>query len=376
MMHGMRKQNRKWWLSFIGIIALFLVVSYIIQSNRPIDYPEFVSESPAPSGVKAFYTYMKKENQSVKRWKKSPTKLSDKSNELLIMIEPFITLTLDDRKAYREFIERGNTVLLIAENPDEVFDLDIQPGIVFSDQTVHTSQGEMFHAKMKHGKRLVETKDTHVLLFDDDGVIAQKQSIGKGELIVSVYPEWLRNDTVLQNDHLPLLVYILNETSNDTIIFDEYIHQKQGGLPFHAYFSLGFLLILLQGGLLTLLWLWYRGKRFGPIDSVRSDNVRFTDESIRALASWHLRGQHYHHSLVIQADYVKHLLQEKWFIPYRKAWHDVSDMLKNRWKNPDTDVDEFVKGLMNTLQKEKINKEEYVLWSKQLDQLRKEVEKS
>ncbi|HEY4601409.1 MAG TPA: DUF4350 domain-containing protein [Cerasibacillus sp.] len=377
MMYQAKKQNRKWWLIFIGLLGLFLVASYIIQSKRPVDYPKFASESPAPSGVKAFYTYMKKENESVNRWNKSPTRLSTvKQNQLLILIEPAITLTVADREAYREFIERGNTILLFSEEPGAVFDLEVQSRFVFSGQTIDTSSGEIFHANMKHGNRIAESNDADVLLSDDNGVIAQKQSIGKGELIVSVYPEWLRNDTILQEDHLPLLVHILNETSEGTILFDEYIHQEQGGLPFYSYFSLGFLLVLLQGGLLTLLWLWYRGKRFGPIETVRADDVRFTDESIRALARWHLRGQHYHDSLVIQAEFVKHLLQEKWFIPYQKAWHDITDTLKNRWEHREINVDEFITGLTTVLQKKKLSKEEYVLWSKQLDQLRIEVEKT
>jgi hypothetical protein len=38
------------------------------------------------------------------------------------------------------------------------------------------------------------------------------------------------------------------------------------------------------------------------------------------------------------------------------------------------EINSFLTGLINILEKEKISKQEYLLWSKKLEELRKEVE--
>lgn len=136
-----------------------------------------------------------------------------------------------------------------------------------------------------------------------------------------------------------------------------------------------FLLLLLQGGLLTILWLWYNGKRFGPIFTVREETVRFSDEGIRALAAWYMRGRRYHDSLEIQADYVKLSLQERWRIPYRLEWRELPVYFERKWPQlPKAEIHSLLNGLADILEKEKISKEEYLLWSKKIDRIRKEVE--
>src|SRR5699024_8055442 len=79
--------------------------------------------------------------------------------------------------------------------------------------------------------------------------------------------------------------------------------------------------------LLTLFWLWYQGKRFGPLRQPREATVRFSNEKTSALAAWYQRGRRYQDSIVIQADYLKLLLQEKWGIPYQQGWQECNDMM-------------------------------------------------
>ena len=48
--------------------------SSVIFSYSPKlkSYPIYVSDSPSPTGVKAFYTYLEKKENGVKRWSHSP----------------------------------------------------------------------------------------------------------------------------------------------------------------------------------------------------------------------------------------------------------------------------------------------------------------
>ena len=104
-----------------------------------------------------------------------------------------------------------------------------------------------------------------------------------------------------------------------------------------------------------------RGKRFGPIYSLREETVRFSDEGIRAIAAWYIRGRRYHDSLVIQADYLKQSLQEHWRIPYREEWKDLAIILNGNGRNMQRRDSLFTKGLTDVLEKEKVSKQEYLL---------------
>jgi len=127
--------------------------------------------------------------------------------------------------------------------------------------------------------------------------------------------------------------------------------------------------------LLLLLWLWMKGKRFGPIFVPREESVRFSDEGLKALAAWYLRGKRYHDSIIIQSDYVKLLLQERWQIPYHREWQDLSSYMEKKWTRMSAnEINSFLTGLVHILEKETITKQEFLLWSKRLEQLRKEVE--
>ncbi|MBP2239822.1 hypothetical protein J2Z40_000375 [Cytobacillus eiseniae] len=379
-MEHSRIRKRAWiWISVL--LMIFIIISYYTSTQQPKPYPNYVSDSPSPTGIKAFYTYVK-ENNIGKQWSHSPEKLSiGMKNRLLIMIEPFFIPNKEDMQAYIDFMKSGNTILLFHQNPKGMFDLEIEHATLdnaFEDGVRILNQiGASYSAEINSGIRLQTKNQDKRLIEDDAGTIAFKRSFGDGYLIVSNSPEWLRNDRILANDHLSLVLALINESSSSTILIDEYIHGLQNEATFMTVYPKWFLILLLQGILLAILWLWHVGKRFGPIFIPREESVRYSDEGILALSAWYLRGRLYHESLLIQADYIKYLLQDKWGIPYSKEWQDVSEHIVRRWTNvPASNVHSFIKGLHMILQKEKINKQEYLQWSKKLDRLRKEVEES
>lgn len=329
-----------------------------------------MSNSPSPTGVKAIYTYID-DVSTVKRWSHDPKYLTDKNaKQLLIMVEPYFIPEKDEMEAYLAFMEAGNTILLFKSNPKGMFGLDTayvqqdtdsdKKYIRLTDQESNTFRAELFSPV-----RLVAESNDDILLKDKNGPLAIKRPVGKGSLIVSNSPEWMVNQALLNYDHIPLILSLLNEgqQGSKTIMFDEYSHGGENGSTFMTLYPKWFLVLVLQGILLTILLLWNQGKRFGPILIPREDTVRFSDEGIRALAAWYIRGRRYHDSLLIQADYTKQILQERWGISSSKSWGI-----------PEKELKPFLKSLENILAKEKISKKEYIFWSKNLDRLRKEVE--
>lgn len=340
-----------------------------------------MSESPSPTGVKAFYTYLK-DKREVNRWLHSPENLPKSEDEhLLLMVEPYFIPEKEEMDAYLEFMEKGNTILLFHTNPKGMFDIEIEhlssDTYLGEDLRVSDNNGTGYRADLHSPIRLQTNEQDKILLKDEAGVLAFKRSFGKGQLIVSNSPEWIINGSILSVDHLPLILSLINEEENTSLLFDEFVHGAQNSSTFLTLYPKWFLLLLLQSALIAILWLIAHGKRFGPIFIPREESVRFSDEGIRALSAWYLRGRRYQESLSYQADYVKLLLQERWGIPVSKEWKDLSAPLERKWTNiPAYEIKTFLNELITILQKEHVNKQEYLLWSKRLDRLRKEVEES
>ncbi|MCM3115672.1 DUF4350 domain-containing protein [Neobacillus sp. MER 74] len=367
--------NMRTWIGLVILLGLFLLFSYLSSTPKPKYYPNYVSESPAPGGVKAFYTYVKKEIEG-KEWRHSPDLLSTKpDHQLLIMVEPAISFETEEMKAYINYMKAGNTILLLQTNPQGMFDIKTSGTNSSESQKVFTQDQTSYRAQIHSTIRLQTKKGDRVLLSDQTGPISVQRSFGKGQLIVSITPEWMTNGNLIKRDHLPLLLYLLNEGKSNTILFDEYIHSGENAPTVWNVYPMWFLVLVIQMILLMTLWLWLKGKRFGPIFVPREESVRFSDEGLKALTAWYLRGRRYHDSIIIQSEYVKLLLQERWQIPYHREWLDLSSyMEKKRTRMSANEINSFLTGLVHILEKETITKQEFLLWSKRLEQLRKEVE--
>ncbi|MEH7123182.1 DUF4350 domain-containing protein [Bacillus sp. JJ1773] len=367
------------WIYLLVMLILFTLISYFSFSPEPMHYPNYVTDSPSPTGVKALYTYLGKEKK-VKKWSHAPNLLNNgEKDQLLIMAEPYFFPKNEELQAYINFMEAGHTILLLKKNPKGMFDLTTAPisGESSSGDAaeVYSRDGNNYRAEISSTVRLQTNQQDEILLSDQAGTIAVKRPFGEGQLIVSIAPEWMANEKILDFDHTTLLSVLLTEEDAHTILFDEYIHGGENAAKLSVLYPKWFLLLMLQGILIAVLFLWHKGKRFGPIYSPREETVRFSDESLQALSAWYIRGRRYHDSLLIQADYVKLLMQERWGIPYGKRWMDLSDFLERKWINmPRNEIQTFLLGLSTILANEKVNKQEYLLWSRKLDRLKKEVE--
>lgn len=378
-----------WTWLFTGVLLLFFVISYLgLASHQPQPYPPYVSHSPSPSGLKGIYTYLEEEYSiSVDRWSNEPQFLPQGGEEggeghLLIMMEPSFVPTETEMTAYKEFMKSGHTIILVSDNPIGMFDLRVEftgPGeLEDGSLSMETIEGETYQGQFRSIVRIQQESGDLSILTDDLGAIAIKRAVGEGTLIVANSPDWFVNGVILEEDHLSLALTLVGEGIGDstgTIYFDEYIH---GGAPsLTTIYPMAFLILFVQGTVVAILWLWYRGKRFGPILKPREEFVRFSDESLRALGAWYLRtgGKGFHESLGIQIDYVKQLMQERWGVPMQKSWKERQDTLEQKWQQmPKQEIQPFVEGLVTVLRKEKISKQEYLLWSKKIDRLRKGVE--
>ncbi|MBN8192229.1 DUF4350 domain-containing protein [Bacillus sp. NTK074B] len=373
------KSTIKAWIWLFGILGLFIALGVFLSPEKLKEYPSYVSESPSPTGTKALYTYLENEGESVGRWTHSPDRLTKtESGQLLIMAEPFTIPDKEEMEEYEEFMMRGNTILLLKDNPKGMFGTKAVPrGEGIGSSVIRDGEGHTYQADILSDVRLEERDGDTVLLDDVFGTIAYKSEIGEGHLIISTTPAWMANGNILKKDHLSMILLLLKNggASDGTILIDEYLHGGESGATLTTLYPAWLLFLLLQLAIFILLALWMQGKRFGSIHVPREEMVRFSDERIKALSAWYLKGKQYKASLLIQSDYVRVLFQERWGIPTSKEWSELKGPLERRLPAfSGKEIDAFLSGMKSLLNRERISKQEYVLWSKKIEIFRKEVE--
>src|SRR5699024_6622280 len=141
---------------------------------------------------------------------------------------------------------------------------------------------------------------------------------------------------------------------------DEYVHESGNATGFTTLFPKWLIIGAFQGILLVILWLWYKGKRFGRIYVPKEETARYRDERIKAIAAWYRRGSLYFDSFAMQADHLRFLLQERWSIPYHMKWSTIAPRLEKRNLTMSReDLQYLLTGVSHILIEKKMNKKEY-----------------
>ncbi len=311
-------KTRSWIGVFLGL-CLFLALGIIFRPQEPTQYPRYLTESPSPSGVKAFYTLLKKNFTQVAIWKKPAQALpTSDSRQLMIMVEPSAPLTSNEINQWTKWMEAGNRLWLLERNPQGSFNLRTSPSEHPAQTETIVGSAECtgnYQAKLATNMRLLPGSKDKILLKDQLGVIAISREYGKGELMVLLAPEWLANGVILQQDRLQLVMPFIARADPGVIWFNDFIHGSNNLPTVLGVYPEWFLVLVTQVALSLLLWLWYKGKRFGSIQTPREGVVRFGDERTRAIAAWYERGKFYQESLTIQAEFLRQAVQARWGIP-------------------------------------------------------------
>lgn len=372
----MLKGNRIWLWTALALL-LFIGIGFLLSGEQPKTYNKFLSTSPSPTGMKAFYTYMQDEQADIDRWYGQPSKLPKASHKQgLIMVGPYFRYQEEEEQRYKGWMEQGNTILLMKQDPVGYFGTKIE----YTEPSTEASKlkgknGETYEAHVPGNIRLRLQNGDEELLSDDQGTVALKRSFGKGELIISLQPEWVTNGAILNQDHMELSLFLVNQTNASSLLVDEYGHGQDNLPTYLTVYPQELLVFMLQLAILTILAIWIRGKRFGPVYLPREAEVRFGDERLRALAAWYMRSDFFNESLSIQEQYVRYAVSERWGVSIKHSWKEIFEVIQSRLTEDQvTKWKEWVPQLQHVRQNERWSKKEYVTWSQKLDHIRKEVQ--
>ncbi|HZI48542.1 MAG TPA: DUF4350 domain-containing protein, partial [Pyrinomonadaceae bacterium] len=302
----------------VGVLALVSSLSYVKKEKLP-DYemaPNRSTYHSGPTGVRALHDFLNESGYRVIRWKDTPQKLLTDSGKLVktfvVVGQVQVRFTEAEHKALSRWVAAGGHLVLIDRNPDQDHDtaapgswsittrrgefpsFDVNPADAnqMTDQVVpfkpvqptlltrnvQSVQPSRFASRLNISYQSPTTEEKNTLtgiettgspapvvhLNDERGALLIDFEYGMGRVSILTDPYMVSNGGINLGDNLQLAVNMLT-AGGGLIAFDEY-HQGKGLTQnsIAGYFAgTPVLLLAGQAGLVVLLMLWTRGRRFG-----------------------------------------------------------------------------------------------------------------
>ncbi len=315
-------------------VMLFVGLGLIVVRPQPERLAPYVSFSADVDGTKGVIELLKEKQAPIKTWKRSWSELPASTGQTLLIVEPAAPLDGEWAKLL-EWVERGNELLLFSRNLGAGDGFRTERSDALSGTvTVMRQEGEAVVERMAEVgiKQRITLEDGDIeLLRDPSGVIGVKRPHGEGTIVAAVAPEWLKNENVLKHDHFELVWPWLVGDGNRTVLWvDEYHHGYEETPGFLAVYPAWLVSVCAGLAVSLLLWLWQRGKRFGPAYTPRAWTVRRGDETLRAVAAWYERRRFKSEALAHQARALRRLLLARWGLPLEAAPEEAERLAKDR----------------------------------------------
>ncbi len=293
--------KKKWWLGAIALVVLsllFLLISPPSQ-KRSQDGSTY---SRQPSGYGAWYAMQEQQGVKIQRWQKPITDLMNNSSQqtgitlLQVYSQPTENIVLEPTE--REWLGQGNKIVILGV---------AQPVTAAEFSTTHPTAAGL--VKIQSSRRRVASlpkiptaipvkipakiqPEEEVILSDRYGAMIWKESIGKGQLVLITTPYLGANAYQKEPGNFKLLSQLVDPKNQ--IYIDEYLHGYQDAEEI-AKSAVGswitylrqtpVLVILLQMGVILLVFLWGYNQRFGAVVPLTVPAMNNSEEYIKAIAA-------------------------------------------------------------------------------------------
>ncbi|MBD0383658.1 DUF4350 domain-containing protein [Paenibacillus sedimenti] len=352
-MRGLNKLHAGLALS----IALFLLLGYWIMKPKVADQPPYLSFSADVDGTKAWRELLSQKQPTVKEWRLTWEHLPNQTSMLLVSIQPS-AVTKADREKLLSWVQQGNDVILFDRQPEgwsqwaaETVKVDVEAKVSKSAGVIITPSPGYFPSEGPYtGEvdtlyRLKPDGQGETLFADERGELARRVTVGAGSITVVLTPNWMLNGTIDKESHFEL-IWPLFAKSWDAVWVDE-THHGFGTKPgLLAVYPAWLVLASTQLGLALLLWLWLRGKRFGPVHTPRAWTVRRGDETLQAVAAWYERLGYQGEALKHQQQLLRQLLAQRWGLSPSASIEQAAEAARGRW--PETQAAQLARLLADT----------------------------
>ena len=378
----------------IGLLALVSSVSYIKKDKGEDYEiaPNRSTYHSGPTGMRALHDFLNESGYRVIRWRDTPQKLLTDSGNLVktfvVVGQIQVRFTEAESEALTKWVAAGGRYVIIDRHPlgepkgsstswditskqleiptlsvnpadvkqmtDKVTALQpVQPTVltqniqavlpsrfasrmtVVPPEEVQTQNGDETDSDEDNPPQLAQADPNSaapvVHIADDKGALLIDYKYGSGSVVLLSDPYLVSNGGIKLDDNLQLAVNVLTAREG-LIAFDEY-HQGKGAIQnnFAGYFAgTPVLLITGQIGLLVLLVLWSRGRRFGrPLPLTQVDR-RSSLEFVASMAELQQRARAF--DLAIENIYTRtrRVLARHAGVDYNSSRSEIASRIASR----------------------------------------------
>ncbi len=324
----------------IAVATLLLViVGWLIVKPTVEPLPPYLASSAQPSGIKAVLVLLEEKGKQVKEWRQPMRFLPTATGQAMLVVEPE-RLMAEEQIDILDWVSEGNDLILFHSRP-EWEDLPFHTEYIRGKENQERNiQGPLvqgrFMGKAETLLRFLEDDDMEPLLYDDQGILGGRTQVGDGSVTFFLVPEWLTNQKIDRLSHFEAIwPYVQGDWS--VLWVDEYHHGLQEKPGFLAIYPGWLIAACMQLGILLLLYVWWRGKRFGPVYTLREWTVRRGDETLLAVSSWYERRELAKDALRHREAYMRQLLYDRWGVHQRADRVEIVRYAKTRWTNQEVE---------------------------------------
>lgn len=255
------------------LVALIIISAMLAprRSHGTAAYPS--SYSTNWDGAKGAYLLLQELGYRVSRWEESPTEIKgEASKQVLLLAEPLQMPTPEEKRAIREFLEKGGRILAVGSQaalllPEPSW---FQEGFPLGDKV--TFGPRLPSPLIRNAPKISMVAPDHwqpkshqlTIYGNDETAAVISYTFGKGQVIWWGASTPMTNAGIRQAGNLELFLNSVGSSNGTQVLWDEYFHGAHGSLwPYLAQTPLPW--AVAQFGLVFLAILATRSRRQGPI---------------------------------------------------------------------------------------------------------------
>lgn len=298
---GLEASDRKFLIVSAALLVALTAATLALEPPPAEKHPGFASSySTAAEGGKAAYLLLGQLGYQVERWNRSPTDLPSGENIVVVLADPLLPASSDERAALREFVSSGGRLLVTGVTGAALLG---EPGV--KAPAGDSSAWGRFPAElpspitrgapeiaMKTGVRWATLRAGQLRLYGDNrGASAVSFSLGRGIIVWWAESGPLSNSGLTEASNLRLFLNSVGQQPRSTrVLWDEYFHGER--LGFGSY--LGKTPVpwfLLQLSLVFAGIVFTYGRRSGPLRPLTRESRLSPLEFVETLGDlYHAKG--------------------------------------------------------------------------------------
>ncbi len=308
-----------------GILLVMMLVATLRVAppqEKSVGYPS--TYSATSGGGKAAFLLLKETGYNVQRWETSALDLpAEPKSTLLILADPFVAPSSEERQAVRNFLTGGGRVLVMGAM-GEVFvpEYDLQrPEAMRLDPVVYTAAlpspltRGVPEIRLATIARWGNRHRSHMPLYQrGKDVVAVTYPVGDGRVIWWADSSLLTNAGLMEKGSLELLLNVAGAPGESRILWDEYYHGRRRSL--WSYFGATSLAwAVAQLGLLGIAVVITFSRRSGPVRAPAPESRLSPLEFVETLGGLYARARAAPAAVEIAHQRFRYLLSKRLGLP-------------------------------------------------------------